>query len=122
MKGSRSDRLVQRGAVRAPPSDGARRGDAVMVRLNLVLLALAIACALGTVAAQHQARKLFVTLEKEQERSKQLENEFRQLQLEVSTWGMQARIERIAAAKLRMQALTPDRIQMLVPAEQVAAR
>jgi cell division protein FtsL len=94
-----------------------------MIRLNFLLLAVAIACALGTVAAQHQARKLFVALEKEQERSKQLENEFRQLQLEVSTWSMQARIERIAAAKLDMRALTPNRIQMLVPAEQqVAAR
>lgn len=93
-----------------------------MVRLNFMLLAVVIACALGTVAAQHQARKLFVVLEKEQERSKQLEVEFRQLQLEVSTWSMQARIERIAASKLGMRELTPDRVQMLVPAERVAAR
>ena len=93
-----------------------------MARLNLLLLAVAIACALGTVAAQHQARKLFVVLEKEQERSKQLEIEFGQLQLEASTWSMQARVERIAASKLGMRALTPNRVQMLLPGERVAAR
>ena len=93
-----------------------------MGKLNALLLAIAIACALAGVAAQHQARKLFVALEKEHERSKQLEVEFGQLQLEASTWGMQARIERIARAQLGMRALTPNRVQMLLPAEQVAAR
>jgi cell division protein FtsL len=93
-----------------------------MGKLNALLLAIAIACALAGVASQHQARKLFVALEKEHERSKQLEVEFGQLQLEASTWGMQARIERIAQAQLGMRALTPSRVQMLLPAEQVAAK
>jgi cell division protein FtsL len=88
-----------------------------MARLNLFLLAVAIVCALGTVAGHHQARKLFVALEKEHARSKQLEIEFGQLQLEASTWGMQARIERVAATKLNMRALAPDRVHMLVPVE-----
>lgn len=96
--------------------------DSLMVRLNFILLGVAIACALGTVAAQHQARKLFVVLEQEQQRSKQLEIEFRQLQLEVGTWSMQARIERIAAAKLNMCELSPDRVQMLAPTQRVAVR
>ena len=34
-----------------------------MSRLNLALLAIVIACALGLITAQHQARKLFVELE-----------------------------------------------------------
>jgi cell division protein FtsL len=93
-----------------------------MARLNALLLALAIACALGAVASQHQARKLFVALEKERSRSKQLEVEFSQLQLEASTWAMQARVERIAAAQLNMRALAPNRVQMLPAPEQVAAR
>ena len=92
-----------------------------MVRLNFILLAVAIGCALATVAAHHQARKLFVALEKEHERTKQLEVEFGQLQLEVSTWAMQARIERVASARLGLRAPTPDRVQILVPTEQVAA-
>jgi cell division protein FtsL len=93
-----------------------------MARLNLLLLTIAIACALATVAAHHQSRKLFVALEREHDRTKQLELEFGQLQLEASTWGMQARIERVANAQLNMRALSPDRIQMLVPGEQVAAK
>lgn len=93
-----------------------------MARLNVLLLLIAIACSLATVAAHHQSRKLFVALEKEHERRKQLDIEFSQLQLEASTWGMQARIERMASKQLNMRALSPDRIQMLVPHEQVATR
>jgi cell division protein FtsL len=85
-----------------------------MARLNLFLLAVAIACALGTVTSQHRARKLFVALEKEQERSKQLDVEFGQLQLELSTWAMPARIEKIAASKLNMRIPAPSRVQVLV--------
>ena len=85
-----------------------------MVRFNLVLLVVAIACALGTVTSQHHARKLFVALEKEQERTKQLDIEFGQLQLEVSTWAMHARIEKIAGSKLNMRTPTPNRVQVLV--------
>ena len=88
-----------------------------MVRFNLVLLVVAIACALGTVTSQHHARKLFVALEKEQERTKQLDIEFGQLQLEVSTWAMHARIEKIAASKLNMRTPAPNRLQVLVARE-----
>ena len=87
-----------------------------MVRLNLMLLAVLIACALGLVSSQHQARKLFNSLEQEGERARQLEIEFGQLQLEQSTWAMHARIEKIAAQTLRMRAPDARRIQ-LVPAE-----
>ena len=90
-----------------------------MTKLNLVLLFIAIACALGAVTSQHHARKLFVALEKEQERTKQLDIEFGQLQLEVSTWATHARIEKIAAAKLNMRPPAINRIQVLVPAPEV---
>ncbi len=77
-----------------------------MVRLNLLLLALLTACALGLVTSQHQARTLFVDLEEEQERARSLEIEYGQLQLEASTWAMHTRVERIATRALRMR--TPD--------------
>ncbi len=93
-----------------------------MAKLNLVLLAIAIACALGTVASQHRARKLFVVLEKERAHAKQLEIEFGQLQLEVSTWAMQARIEKMASSQLGLRPLAPNRTQVLLPNDQVAAR
>ena len=84
-----------------------------MVRVNLLLLALLTACALGLVTSQHKARKLFVELEEEQERARGLEVEFGQLQLEASTWAMHTRVERIASQTLRMRAPDAKRVQIV---------
>ncbi len=84
-----------------------------MTKLNLVLLGILIACALALVTAQHQARKLYVELQKEQELAKHLEVEWGQLQLEQSTWAMHARIEKIAARELGMRAPTAARMQIV---------
>lgn len=84
-----------------------------MVRLNLLLLCLAIACALGVVTSQHKARKLFVELQKEQELARQMEVEWGQLQLEQSTWAMPARVEKIASRQLQMQLPKGDKIQFV---------
>jgi cell division protein FtsL len=77
-----------------------------MVRLNMILLLIAVACALGVVTSQHRARKLFQALEGEQERVRQLDIEYGQLQLEMSTWATHPRIEKIARDRLHM--VTPD--------------
>jgi cell division protein FtsL len=74
-----------------------------MTRMNLLLLVLAIACALGVVTSQHKARKLFVELQNEKDKAQQMEVEWGQLQLEQSTLAMPARVERIAGIKLHMQ-------------------
>ena len=92
-----------------------------MTRLNLVLLGIVIACALMLVTSQHQARKLYVELQKEQELAKQFEIEWGQLQLEQSTWAMHARIEKIAARNLGMGVPAASRIQV-VPSAPVEAR
>lgn len=92
-----------------------------MVRINFVLLLIAIFCALAIVTSQHHARKQFVALEKERERAKQLDVEYGQLQLEVSTWAMHARIEKISVAQLNMRALTSNRVQILIADETAQA-
>jgi len=74
-----------------------------MIRINMALMLIAVICALGVVTAQHKARKLFQALEAEQERGKQLEVEFGQLQIELSTWATPPRIEKIAREKLKMR-------------------
>ena len=86
-----------------------------MARINLILLLLLTACALGLVTSQHQARKLFAELEQEQERAKQLDVEWGQLQLEQSTWAMHARVEKIARERLRMSVPDAKRTQMVMP-------
>ena len=91
-----------------------------MTRVNLGLFLVLIGCALGVVTSQHKARKLFVELQKEQERAKQLEVEWGQLQLEQSTWAMHARIEKMASRELRMRVPPPSRIQVVAPAPEAA--
>jgi cell division protein FtsL len=87
-----------------------------MVRLNLLLLAALAACALALVTSQHQARKLYVELQKEQEIARQLEVEWGQLQLEQSTWATHARVEKIAVQSLGMRVPPASRIQVVPPA------
>ena len=87
-----------------------------MVRLNLLLLVALAACALGLVTSQHQARKLYVELQKEQEAAKQIEVEWGQLQLEQSTWATHARVEKLAVHSLGMRLPPVSRIQVVPPA------
>ena len=86
-----------------------------MIRLNLILLAILVICALSVVTSQHKARKLYVELQKEQELAKQLEVEWGQLQLEQGTWAMHARIEKIASGELMMRAQPASRVQVVTP-------
>ena len=87
-----------------------------MVRLNLLLLAALAACALALVTSQHQARKLYVELQKEQETARQLEVEWGQLQLEQSTWATHARVEKLAVQSLGMRVPPASRTQVVPPA------
>ena len=74
-----------------------------MVRVNIVLLLAAVLCALSVVTSQHKARKLFQAMEGEQERTRQLDIEYDQLQLELSTWATSPRIDKIARENLKMR-------------------
>jgi cell division protein FtsL len=84
-----------------------------VTRINLVLLAVLIACALSLVTSRHEARRLFVELERGDARARQYETEYGQLQLEQSTWGMPARVEKIAREKGRMQLPPSARIEIV---------
>ena len=83
-----------------------------MLRFNMILLLIAVVCALGAVTSQHRARKLFQDLEGEQERVRKLDIEYGQLQLELSTWANHPRIEKIARDRLHM--VTPDAVGKVV--------
>lgn len=84
-----------------------------MARLNLLLLLVLVACGLGLVTSQHLARKKHSELERESARARALEVEFGQLQLEASTWGLHARVERVAASALGMRAPDLRRVRMV---------
>ncbi len=86
-----------------------------MTKLNLILFMVVLACALGTVASQHKARKLYIELQQQQDMAKQYDIEWGQLQLEQSTWAMHSRIEQVASSQLRMQVPDPAKIQIVAP-------
>ena len=86
-----------------------------MVRVNLLLLAALVLCSLSLVTSRHQARKLFVELEREQARARAYDTEFGQLQLEQSTWAMPVRVEKIARVELKMQLPGPRRVEVVPP-------
>ena len=78
-----------------------------MFRLNLILLLAVVLCAMAVVTSQHHARKLFQALEAEQDKARQLDIEYGQLQIEMSTWATHPRVEKIARERLRMVAPPP---------------
>lgn len=82
-------------------------------KLNVILAALLVSCALSLVNAQYQALHLFIDLERAQAQARQLDIEWSQLQLDQSTLGKHARIEEIARRDLSMTQLTANRTQYL---------
>jgi cell division protein FtsL len=84
-----------------------------MVKINLLLLVALVVCALSLVTSRHQARKLFVELEREQAQARAYGVEYGQLQLEQGTWAMPARVEKIAREQLRMQLPGAGRVQVI---------
>ena len=84
-----------------------------MAKLNLLLLAVLVACALGLVTSQHKARKLFSGLEREHEHARELDVEYGRLQLEASTWGQHSRVATIAAGTLGLRVPDARRVRLL---------
>ena len=84
-----------------------------MTRVNLVLLALVVGCALALVTARHRARELFVALERAQADARAFDVDYGKLLLEQSTWGMPARVEKIAREQLGMQLPDASRIEVV---------
>ncbi len=84
-----------------------------MNRLTFFLLAALIFCALSLVSAQHQARTLFVALERAQSEEKQLDVDWSRLQYQQSALGKSARIADAARTQLRMAPVMAGKTQYL---------
>jgi cell division protein FtsL len=92
-----------------------------VTRVNLLLLCVLVGCALSLVTSRHQARRLYVELERERTHARQFDVEFGQLSLEQSTWAMPARVEKIARESLRMQLPASSRVQVVESAQAPSA-
>lgn len=73
-----------------------------MGRLNLLLLALVVFCAVQVIELQHDARTLFVTLGEEEETARQLAVALAHLQLSEEALANGQRVDQIARRDLKM--------------------
>lgn len=80
-----------------------------------LILPLVLGTALGVVYAKHQSRKLFVQLNELQQQRDAMNVEWGQLQLELSTWATNGRIEQIAHQRLRMTNVDFDQVVIIRP-------
>lgn len=84
-----------------------------MNRLTFFLLFALMLCALALVSAQHEARTLFVALERAQAEERQLDTDWSRLQYQQSSLGKSARIAESARAQLKMGPVNPGKTQYL---------
>ena len=84
--------------------------------LGLPLLWLAVlASAVAVARARHEARTLFVQLERLSAERDRLNIEWGQLQLEQSAWSNHGFVESVASRRLRMTLPKPDEVRIVAP-------
>ena len=83
------------------------------VTVLAVLAAAVIASAAAVVASKHQARQLFVELERLKSQRDLLQIDWGRLQLEQSTWATHARMENLGRGDLALVTPAPEEIILL---------
>jgi cell division protein FtsL len=90
-------------------------GTAGALMLGAALTAGIVGSAVAAVDARHQARQLFIELQALNRARDELNIEWRQLQIERSTWAAHARVEQLAREKLEMAVPAPGDIEVVKP-------
>ncbi|MEX2352707.1 MAG: cell division protein FtsL [Gammaproteobacteria bacterium] len=83
------------------------------ILFSFLLVSAVFVSAMQVVISQHEARKIFVELQKLETTRDDLNEEWGRLQLEQSTWATDDRIERIARTELEMNDPEIDSIVLL---------
>jgi cell division protein FtsL len=84
-----------------------------MSKLIFFLLMGVLVCALGAITAQHRARSLVAQLEEEDDYSKQLDMEWRELQASQSALATHSRVEKIAKQQLKMSVPENEQVRII---------
>lgn len=88
-----------------------------MARLNIVLAALLVLCALALVTSQHRARKLYAQREHEKARMLELRSQWARLEGAQNRLATAEGIAQQARQKLRMQVVPAERtLHLSLPA------
>lgn len=90
-------------------------GTARSLLLGTALATAVVGSAVAAVDARHQARQLFIELQGLNRARDELNIEWRQLQIERSTWAAHARVEQLARDKLEMAVPAPGDIEVVKP-------
>lgn len=80
-----------------------------MVRLSLLLAVVLMVSALSLVTARFQSRQLYIQLDRQDDVSRQLDTDWRRLQLERAELTRHTRIDHVARNELDMISGSPDR-------------
>lgn len=80
-----------------------------MGRLSIVFAILLMLSAISLVTARYQSRQLFVASERQAAQARELDTDWRRLQLERAELARNARIDEIARQDLKMLSSSPDR-------------
>ena len=80
-----------------------------MIRLSLILAVMLMASALFLVTARFQSRQLYMQLDRQEDLARQLDTEWRRLQLERAELARHARIDNVARNELGMISGSPER-------------
>jgi cell division protein FtsL len=87
--------------------------NSVRVVAIACLWAMLFGSALGAIWSKHQARTLFVELQRLQMQRDHLDIEWGQLKLEQSAWSTHGRVEQVARADLRMVIPQPQEVRLV---------
>jgi cell division protein FtsL len=80
-----------------------------MGRLSFLMAVVLMTSAVSLVTSRYQARQLFIELDRGRSQTHQLDNEWRQLQLDRAELARNARVDRTARDVLKMVSISPDR-------------
>ncbi|MGS1007456.1 cell division protein FtsL [Achromobacter pestifer] len=80
-----------------------------MGRVNLIVAALLMLSAISLVTSRYQSRQLFIELGRDQAQARDLETNWRRLQLDRAELARNARVDAIAREGLKMISIVPDR-------------
>ncbi|HTK01871.1 MAG TPA: cell division protein FtsL [Bordetella sp.] len=80
-----------------------------MGRFSLLLAVILMSCAISLVTSRYQARQLFVDFDRSQAQARDLDNDWRRLQLDRAELARNARVDRAARDDLKMMPIAPDR-------------
>jgi len=80
-----------------------------MERLSLILAVVLMLFAASLVSSRYQARQLFMALEQLRAQARDLDVEWRRLQLDRAEYARNARVDDIARKQLKMQPIVPDK-------------